>query len=134
MNNILKMNFSSESSGEENNERRYWKYIKAFKKGAYNKSECESIQEEDLSCTEFNASAIKDLSLNLVDLPQNSSSDNKSSFSGSRGPSDYIKKNNNSSYIFINNGELKFSDPNHRIEVVQVDASPTIPEENDKNK
>lgn len=52
------MHFSSESSGDECNERKYWKYLKTFKHDytTPHKDGFDEIKEEDeLSYTEFNA-------------------------------------------------------------------------------
>ena len=76
------MNFSSETSGDDGNERKYWKYSKEFKEENITplKKLWSSIKEEDeLSNTEINASPLHDFSLNL-ESNEFISSDNSKSF------------------------------------------------------
>lgn len=74
------MYFSSEYSGDEGNERKYWKYFKSFKQENTTPLKMwHSIKEEDeLSGTDINATPMHDFSLNLESNGFNSSENSKS--------------------------------------------------------
>lgn len=72
---------NSESSGDEASERKYWRYLKTYNQDHVSpfKMECASIKEEDeLSNTDVNVTALNNFSLNLDSNGLDSSNNSKS--------------------------------------------------------
>ena len=72
---------NSESSGDEASERKYWRYLKNYNQDHLTpfKMECASIKEEDeLSNTDVNITALNNFSLNLDSNGLDSSNNSKS--------------------------------------------------------